>query len=74
MENGETGLLGVLAVQHAEEELRPETGPVQIQPLTMEVLPVWVHHLTSRTAPPRNAQLVIISTTFKANIQILHKI
>ena len=63
MENGETGLHGVLAVQHVEEELRPKTGPAQIQPQTMEVLPVWVHHLKSKTAQPRIAQLVIIYTT-----------
>ena len=38
MENGETGLLGVPVVLHAEEELRPETGPVPIQLQTMEEL------------------------------------
>ena len=38
MESGLIGGHGVSAVQHAEEELRPETGPVPIQLQTMEAL------------------------------------
>ena len=38
MESGVIGGHGVPAVQHVEEELRPETGPVPIQLQTMEAL------------------------------------
>ena len=63
MENGGTGLPGGPAQQHAEEEPKPEQGPVPIQPQSTEVQLVWVQHQTSKTAPPRVVQLVNRCTT-----------
>ena len=69
MENGETGLHGVPAVQHAEEGLKPEIEHVPILHPTLEVLLVWVPCLKSKTAQPKIAQLVNISITSTSDMQ-----